>query len=99
MSSSASRKSCAGIFSEPVPDLSGEPGSSFQSESLRLGIPEALSSGGGAGEESLPRRCHCHPDLLGEGQWFRCWPVEESVRSHLPLSSKGRNYGKFRKRR
>jgi len=63
MSSSASRRSCAGTSSEPVLDLIGEPGSSFRSESLRLGIPEALSSGGGAGEESHPRRRHRHPDL------------------------------------
>ena len=32
-------------------------------EPLRLGIPEALSSGGGPPEESNPRRGHRHPDL------------------------------------
>jgi len=38
-------------------------GSSFRSESLRLVIPEALSSGGCAGAESHTRRRHCYPDL------------------------------------
>jgi hypothetical protein len=61
-SSSASRRSCAGIFSEPVLDLIGEPGPSFPSESLPAGILESLSFGARADKEPHPRR-HRHPDI------------------------------------
>ena len=40
---------------DPPAIFSLRPGSTFQPELLRLGIPIALSSGGGAGEESPPR--------------------------------------------
>ena len=82
MSSLVSRRSCAGIFSKPVLDLIGEPGSSFRSEPLRLGFSEALSSGDGAGEESHPRCRHRHPDL-----WRFPW-----VQSPLPCPGDGRMF-------
>jgi hypothetical protein len=73
MSSSASRKFCAGTSSEPVLDLIGEPGSSFRSESLRLGIPEALSSGGGAGAVSPRTLKGCLPgERRNQGKGLRC---------------------------